>query len=186
MSRSYVAKALREQVAREARYRCGYCLTSARVTGTRMEIDHIIPESLGGLTVEENLWLACSMCNDHKGNRIAAPDPLTRALSKRGRKKLALAIQVFEGETQFLRRLSEDGLTRSQPSTPRRRSLLRIYLDSEKNRNGRAGLHLRGEHGDRNGPPTRAPGTPRRSPTPSRGHPLLSDPPPSGAPPSAR
>ena len=48
MSRSYVGKALREQVAREARYRCGYCLTSARVTGTRMEIDHIIPESLGG------------------------------------------------------------------------------------------------------------------------------------------
>lgn len=77
MSRSYVGKALREQVAREARYRCGYCLTSARVTGTRMEIDHIIPESLGGLTAEENLWLACSMCNDHKGNRIAAPDPLT-------------------------------------------------------------------------------------------------------------
>lgn len=77
MSRSYVGKALREQIAREARYRCGYCLTSARVTGTRMEIDHIIPESLGGLTVEDNLWLACSMCNDHKGNRIAARDPLT-------------------------------------------------------------------------------------------------------------
>lgn len=77
MSRSYVGKALREQTTREARHRCGYCLASARVTGTRMEIDHIIPESLGGLTVRENLWLACSMCNDHKGNRIAAPDPLT-------------------------------------------------------------------------------------------------------------
>lgn len=42
-----------------------------------MEIDHIIPESLGGLTIRENLWLACSMCNDHKGTRIAAPDPRT-------------------------------------------------------------------------------------------------------------
>ena len=42
-----------------------------------MEIDHIIPESLGGPTLRENLWLACSMCNDHKGNRIAAPDPHT-------------------------------------------------------------------------------------------------------------
>jgi len=42
-----------------------------------MEIDHIIPESLGGLTVRENLWLACSLCNDHKGNRIAALDPVT-------------------------------------------------------------------------------------------------------------
>jgi hypothetical protein len=77
MSRSHVGKSLREQTAREARHRCGYCLTSARITGTPMEIDHLIPESLGGLTVRENLWLACSMCNDHKGNRIAAPDPLT-------------------------------------------------------------------------------------------------------------
>jgi hypothetical protein len=68
---------LRDQVAREARHRCGYCLTSAHITGTPMEIDHIIAESLGGLTVLENLWLACSLCNDHKGNRIAAPDPQT-------------------------------------------------------------------------------------------------------------
>jgi len=76
-SRSYVAKALREQIARDARHRCGYCLTSARITGTPMEVNHIVPESLGGPTVRENLWLACSMCNDHKDNRIAAPDPLT-------------------------------------------------------------------------------------------------------------
>lgn len=77
MSRSYVGKALREQIAREARHRCGYCLTSARITGAPLEIDHLIPESLGGPTERENLWLACSMCNDHKGNRIAAPDPHT-------------------------------------------------------------------------------------------------------------
>ena len=42
-----------------------------------MEIDHIIPHSLGGPTEEDNLWLACSMCNDHKSNQIAALDPLT-------------------------------------------------------------------------------------------------------------
>lgn len=77
MSRSYIGRALREQVARDARHRCGYCLTSARITGAPLEVDHIIPESLGGLTVRENLWLACSMCNDHKGNRIAAVDPRT-------------------------------------------------------------------------------------------------------------
>jgi len=77
MSRSHIGRALREQVTRDARRRCGYCLTSARITGTPMEVDHIIPESLGGLAVRENLWLACSMCNDHKGNRIAAADPRT-------------------------------------------------------------------------------------------------------------
>jgi HNH endonuclease len=77
MSRSYVAKALREEVAEDARHRCGYCRTSARITGTPMEIDHIIPESLGGPTARDNPWLACSMCNDHKGNRIAATDPIS-------------------------------------------------------------------------------------------------------------
>lgn len=77
MSRSHIAKALRDQITKEARHRCGYCLTSARITGAPMEVDHIVPESLGGPTIRGNLWLACSMCNDHKGNRIAAPDPLT-------------------------------------------------------------------------------------------------------------
>ena len=77
MSRSYITKALREEITKDARHRCGYCLTSARIIGALLEIEHIIPESLGGPTVRENLWLACSMCNDHKGNRIAAPDPST-------------------------------------------------------------------------------------------------------------
>jgi hypothetical protein len=45
-----------------------------------MEIDHLIPESLGGPTSEENLWLACALCNAHKGERIAASDPQTGAL----------------------------------------------------------------------------------------------------------
>lgn len=38
-----------------ARYRCGYCQTAEAIVGTPMEIDHIIPESLGGLTEEDNL-----------------------------------------------------------------------------------------------------------------------------------
>jgi hypothetical protein len=48
MSRSYVAKALREEITKDARHRCGYCLTSARIIGAPLEIEHIIPESLGG------------------------------------------------------------------------------------------------------------------------------------------
>ncbi len=41
-----------------------------------MEIDHIIPHALGGLTEEDNLWLACSPCNERKGISIAGLDPL--------------------------------------------------------------------------------------------------------------
>jgi hypothetical protein len=47
------------------------------VIGVPMDVEHIIPEVLGGLTEEANLWLACSLCNSHKSDRIAALDPLT-------------------------------------------------------------------------------------------------------------
>src|SRR5208283_4928348 len=77
MSRSRIPKALRAKVAAQARYRCGYCLTAESIVGTSMELDHLIPEALGGLTGEDNLWLACSLCNDSKGCRIAAEDPST-------------------------------------------------------------------------------------------------------------
>lgn len=77
MSRTYIPKALRALVAQQARYRCGYCLTQEAIVGTPMEFDHIIPEALGGLTEEANLWLACSLCNDHKGDKVAALDPET-------------------------------------------------------------------------------------------------------------
>ena len=45
--------------------------------GAPMEVEHIFPRSLGGLTVEDNLWLTCSLCNEHKGTRIAGEDPQT-------------------------------------------------------------------------------------------------------------
>ena len=75
MSKAYIPKALRERVTMEARQRCGYYLSSEHIVGAPMEIDHILPESLGGLTEEKNLWLACSRCNEHKADRIVALDP---------------------------------------------------------------------------------------------------------------
>jgi hypothetical protein len=82
MSQSYIPKALRERVAAQAHHRCGYCLTAEAVVGTPMEIDHLIPEVLGGVTEEDNLWLACPLCNDQKSSRIAALDPVTGELAR--------------------------------------------------------------------------------------------------------
>jgi 5-methylcytosine-specific restriction endonuclease McrA len=65
MSRSFIPQTLRKRVARQARYRCGYCLTQEAVVGTPMEIEHLLPEALGGLTEELNLWLACALCAEH-------------------------------------------------------------------------------------------------------------------------
>jgi hypothetical protein len=42
-----------------------------------MEVEHLIPEVLGGPTEEGDLWLACSLCNSHKGDRVAGLDPVT-------------------------------------------------------------------------------------------------------------
>ena len=80
MSGTHISRALREKVASQSRNRCGYCLTSESIVGMPMEIDHLIPEALGGLTEEDNLWLACSLSNDAKGCRIAFPDPLSGEL----------------------------------------------------------------------------------------------------------
>ena len=77
MSSDYIPVELRRRVAEQARHRCGYCLTQEVVIGRPMEIDHLVPRSLGGLTTEGNLWLACSLCNDHKSNRLLIVDPET-------------------------------------------------------------------------------------------------------------
>jgi len=80
MTSVHVPRALRDRVAAQARYRCGYCLTPEALVGTPLEVDHLLPIALGGLTQEANLWLACSLCNSYKGARIVALDASTGEL----------------------------------------------------------------------------------------------------------
>jgi hypothetical protein len=77
MSHTHIPIKLRQRIAEQAKHRCGYCYMQEAVVGSPMEIDHIVPEALGGVTVEGNLWLACSFCNSSKGVRVAALDPVT-------------------------------------------------------------------------------------------------------------
>ncbi|NUO83220.1 HNH endonuclease [candidate division KSB1 bacterium] len=78
MNRFYIAKALRTKVAAQARYRCGYCLTSQEYSGAFLEIEHLVPLKLGGTSAEENLWLACSWCNRYKSFQVDGVDPISR------------------------------------------------------------------------------------------------------------
>lgn len=89
MKKSWISRSLRERVSKQAQYRCGYCLTSQRIIGMPMEIEHIIPESVGGPTMEENLWLACRRCNRFKGIQTHAIDPKTE-----------LTVPLFNPRTQ--------------------------------------------------------------------------------------
>jgi hypothetical protein len=69
VSKTPVPAALRAQVAKDARGRCGYCRSAEAVTGIPLEVEHLKPEASGGQTVRSNLWLACSTCNQRKGKR---------------------------------------------------------------------------------------------------------------------
>jgi HNH endonuclease len=77
MTRTYVPRAIRERVWVQAKGRCGYCLSQEVVTGLPLEIEHIIPQARDGATVEDNLWLACGQCNNHKDKRLFGTDPVT-------------------------------------------------------------------------------------------------------------
>jgi len=70
-----VSKALRQHIAEQARYRCGYCLTQEVVSGVPLTVEHIIPKARGGQTIEENLWLSCRLCNEAKGVLTESLDP---------------------------------------------------------------------------------------------------------------
>jgi hypothetical protein len=75
-----VPKSLRDLVAAEAGYRCGYCLTDQRVSGTQMHIEHLVPRARGGGPERSNLWLSCAWCNSYKGTLTDALDPETGRL----------------------------------------------------------------------------------------------------------
>lgn len=75
MSPRRISATLRQRVAEATRFRCGYCLTAQRVVGPLLEIDHIFPEARGGTHDENNLVLACPMCNSHKADKYEAVDP---------------------------------------------------------------------------------------------------------------
>ncbi len=49
MSRAKISAKLRQRIAEQAKHRCGYCLTSEKLTGIRLTIDHIIPLAAEGI-----------------------------------------------------------------------------------------------------------------------------------------
>lgn len=61
--------------------RCNLRCAACGVSGYRQEVewhaDHIIPQSIGGADVEENMQLLCQACNSRKGNRVHFVDFLS-------------------------------------------------------------------------------------------------------------
>ena len=74
---TYLSEKLRARLTEADNQHCAYCHTREAVTGQPMTVDHVIPESLGGLTEFDNLCFCCRRCNEFKGTKTEAPDPLT-------------------------------------------------------------------------------------------------------------
>ena len=74
MSAASISEETRARVRAQAGHRCGYCLSPQRLVLGWLEI---IPKARGGPDDEENLWLACRLCNNFKGTQTDALDPDT-------------------------------------------------------------------------------------------------------------
>lgn len=74
---TYIRDSLRTMVFERADGRCEYCLIPQDIFLSRHQIDHIVAEKHGGLTVESNLALSCTRCNMYKGSDIASIDEQT-------------------------------------------------------------------------------------------------------------
>jgi hypothetical protein len=99
---AYVSSHLREAVAERAHRRCEYCQSPELITGGPFHVEHIIPQTVGGMTTWDNLALACARCNLHKGIRVRYQDPVSRR-----------TVPLFNPRTQKWSRhftWSEDGL----------------------------------------------------------------------------
>lgn len=82
MSKTYIPASLRALVGDRANHACEYCLIPEIAVFSALEIDHIIAEKHGGKTISENLALACSLCNKHKGSDLASIDPETKEITR--------------------------------------------------------------------------------------------------------
>ena len=65
---------MREKIKQRDNYTCQLC-GKQMLDNVGMHIDHIIPKSKGGKTVESNLQVLCSVCNLKKSDKIIATTP---------------------------------------------------------------------------------------------------------------
>ena len=78
----WIPAELRRVVFARASGKCEYCLRHESDSVLPHQPDHITSRRHGGETTEENLALACWVCNLLKGPEVASIDPLTGAAAK--------------------------------------------------------------------------------------------------------
>lgn len=74
---SKIAEKLKRKIRRQAKNRCGYCLLPQSLNPSLLEIEHLPATANGGTDDEENLWLACRLCNGYKSVQKESVDSET-------------------------------------------------------------------------------------------------------------
>ena len=72
---TYLADAVRQRVRQRAGNRCEYCLSHQEYVLGQLQVDHVQPVARGGADTEDNLCLACELCNQYKWTRTHGLDP---------------------------------------------------------------------------------------------------------------
>ena len=62
-----VPDSIRYKILKKGEQRCALCGITSK--DRMLDVDHIIPRSRGGKTIEENLQVLCAKCNRSKGNK---------------------------------------------------------------------------------------------------------------------
>lgn len=73
-----ISDAIYQEVAQDAHDECGYCRVPQCALPYRLEVEHLLPVSVGGDDERKNLWLSCHKCNKFRSNHMVAIDPLTQ------------------------------------------------------------------------------------------------------------
>lgn len=72
-----LSESLRQRVRQRAENRCEYCLSHQDYVMGWLQIDHIQPVIKEGSNSEDNLCLACELCNQYKWTQTEGIDPQT-------------------------------------------------------------------------------------------------------------
>jgi len=100
---------LQKLVWERAASRCEYCRMPQRLDRPRFEVDHVLSEKHGGLTVEGILALACFFCNRFKGSNLSGIDPVTRLIRPLFNPRRDLWKEYFFWDGPWLRGFTPEG-----------------------------------------------------------------------------
>ena len=110
---SVASDRMRAAVTRRAGDRCEYCRLPTIGQAATFPLDHVMPRDRGGLTVLENLALACPVCNGHKWKHVEGTD------TESGASVMLFNPRVHDWSDHFVWSKSEIGVVQARSAIGR-------------------------------------------------------------------